>query len=363
MASEAQVEYANWWSKVFCNDAFDRQFFIPVPPPAGVRLALEAVERVLYPPSRMAHLQVEKPVFIIGMPRSGTTMLYNLLCTHEQAAYITNCMNVYPRAMNTIDRLRQALRLNIRGERYLKDSVITDFGGPSELVTLWGRWTGRDGQEWDCEGHPVVPTEAMRAMAHEDLRRVLFAFGPQARRIFMKNPIIQTDLLPLQALFPDAHFVHIVRDGRMVANSLAKLYRLTHEQLDAIRHPLVKGIVPYPRLTKLKAWMEEFGPTSVETTARVYDETLKLVRRTAPQLTHFHELRYEDLLAAPEAETRRLFDFCDLPWPAADNARFAEALGQVGVIHHQNDYGDFARIEAIAEASMRDFGYLPQPVG
>lgn len=356
-APSDRVRYANWWSKVFCGDAFDRQFFIPVPPPALLRLALEAVEAWRYPASRLAHLKVERPVFIVGLPRSGTTMLYNLLCAHPEAAYINNSMNVYPRAMVTIDRLRVALRLNIQGERYLKDSVITDFGGPSELMSAWGRWTGRAAEDTNWEDHPLEVTEAMRAQAVEDFQRALFV-RPGSRVVIAKNPVLQTDLLAIQELFPDARFVHIVRDGRQAANSLAKLYRLNNSQLLKIQHPLLRSIVPYPRLSQLSAWMEAYGPDSLDTTARVWDQSLALVRRTRPALRHFHELRYEDLLAAPEAQTRELLDFCGLPWPGEGASAFHEQLQGVGVIHHRNDYGDFERIERIAGEGLRAHGYL-----
>ena len=357
------VEYANWWSRLLCHDAFDRQFFIPVPPPRAVTRGLEAIERVCFPARRLAGLRVEKPVFVVGLPRSGTTMLYNLLCSHEQAAYVTNSMNVYPSALIAIERLRVALKLDIRGERYLKDSVYTAFGGPSELMTLWGKWTGRRVEDLDWESHPVALTPAMRAQAHEDFARVLYAFGPQATRIISKNPVLQPELLTIQALFPDARFIHIVRDGRMVANSLVKLYRLNNQQLLKIRHPQLKTIVPYPKTRHLQGFMADHGPDTLACTSRVWADTLRLVDEVAPALDHFLEIRYEDLLAEPEAQTRRLFAFCDLPWPAADNRAFGQALAGVGTIHHENRYGDFDVVEAIAGEALARHGYGSMRLG
>lgn len=351
------VEYANWWSRLLCHDAFDRQFFIPVPPPLPVTLALETLERACFPARKLAGLVVEKPVFIVGLPRSGTTMLYNLLCAHERAAYVTNSMNVYPNALIAIERLRTALKLDIRGERYLKDSVYTTFGGPSELMTLWGKWTGRRVEDLDWETQPVALTEAMRAQAHVDFARVLYAFGPPARRIVSKNPVFQPELLTIQAIFPDARFIHIVRDGRMVANSLVKLYRLNNQQILKIRHPHLKSIVPYPKTRRLKGFLDTYGADTLECTSRVWADSLRLVEELAPRLNHFLEIRYEDLLADPEAHTRRLLEFCDLPWPAADNAAFQAALAGVGTIHHENRYGEFDVVERIAGDALARYGY------
>lgn len=358
---ENTVEYANWWSRVLCQEAWDRQFFIPVPPPSWSRRTLEAAERICFPAERIADRKVEKPVFIIGLPRSGTTMLYNLLCAHENAAYVTNCMNVYPTALNTIEWLRRALNLNIKGERYLHDSLDVEFGGPSELMTMWGKWTGRKVEDFDWESHPVEVTPAMIAQAHLDFRRVLAAF-PQATRIVSKNPVLQTELPAIQALFPDARFIHIVRDGRMVANSLVKLYRLNNQQLAKIHHPELSHIFPYPKTRRLKEYMDTYGPDSLECAARSWQDTVQLVRQTAPALDGFYEVRYEDLLASPREETEKLLAFCELPWPSESNQAFHAQFGTIGKIRHENRYGNFDVVERVAQDALRMYGYAaPSP--
>jgi hypothetical protein len=357
----ATVEYANWWSRVFFSEAFERQFVIPIAPPSWSRRTLEAVERVVFPQALMASRVVTKPIFIIGLPRSGTTMLFNLLAAHEQAAYVTNCMGSYPSALNTIDALRRKLNLNIRGERYLGDSLYTDFGGPAELMLMWGKWTGRTVQELDWESHPVVVTPAMEAAAQQDFKRVLHAFGPQARRMISKDPMCQPDLLTIQALFPDAKFVHIVRDGRMVANSLIKLHNLNNQQLKKIRHPLLESIVTYPRIAGLARYIDEYGVDSLECTARVWEDTIQLVRRTAPQLGSFYELRYEDLLAAPQQETAKLLEFCELPQPSEQNVNYCREFAGIGKIQHENRYGGFEVVERVAAKTMAQYGYLNGP--
>jgi|SRR5215218_10657530 len=36
------------------------------------------------------------PLFLVGVPRSGTTLLYKLLCLHPDVAYISNWMRIAP---------------------------------------------------------------------------------------------------------------------------------------------------------------------------------------------------------------------------------------------------------------------------
>jgi hypothetical protein len=45
------------------------------------------------------------PVFIIGAPRSGSTLLYQLLVKHSRIAYISNLMSLIPAHMINLARL------------------------------------------------------------------------------------------------------------------------------------------------------------------------------------------------------------------------------------------------------------------
>ncbi|MBV9253816.1 MAG: sulfotransferase, partial [Actinobacteria bacterium] len=39
---------------------------------------------------------MEQPLFLVGAPRSGTSLLYKALCLHPDAAYISNWVNRFP---------------------------------------------------------------------------------------------------------------------------------------------------------------------------------------------------------------------------------------------------------------------------
>src|SRR4051794_7280687 len=124
-SAQPKVEYANWWSKALFAKSFDNQFTIPVPPGKGLIGSLKLLERTLLK-ADVSALKIDRPVFIVGLPRSGTSMLYNVLCAHERAAYVTNSMNSFPEAIIGIEWIRKKLHFNIRGERFLQDSVDTD---------------------------------------------------------------------------------------------------------------------------------------------------------------------------------------------------------------------------------------------
>src|SRR5579885_1085122 len=96
------AEYANWWSKLLFKKAFEQQFVIPVPPPWIMRAGLKLLENTVFRRD-LSRIKIDRPIFIVGLPRSGTSILYDLLCAHEQAAYVTNCINAFPEAPIAIE--------------------------------------------------------------------------------------------------------------------------------------------------------------------------------------------------------------------------------------------------------------------
>jgi hypothetical protein len=122
--------------------------------------------------------------------------------------------------------------------------------------------------------------------------------------------------------FPEARFVHVLRDGRDVACSLR-----THP-----RHKVVDG-----RLVPLDTWKPIAG------CARRWRDDIEGSRRFWGD-PRFHTLRYEDLVLNPRPVLARLMDFLGEDWdeamlahasadsPFRDATRFAqnpEALGAV----------------------------------
>jgi hypothetical protein len=75
-------------------------------------------------------------VLIVGPPRSGTTILYQLLASLTEASYVSNAMNLFPRSIVT---LRRSFALDQR--RYTgsksKYGETAGWAGPSEGGRFW----------------------------------------------------------------------------------------------------------------------------------------------------------------------------------------------------------------------------------
>jgi hypothetical protein len=219
-------------------------------------------------------------VFIVGCPRSGTTLLRRLVDTHphiaiiHQSRFIPNFFEkrrgLTPEGLVTtklVDRLLEARGVkNLETSREMLESLV-DAGEPvsySTFVTgvfdLYGKVQGK-------------------------------------RLVGDKTPAYVRRIPTLHALWPDAKFVHIIRDGRDVCMSAINWRKADHA------------------LGRFSTW----GEDQVSTAAVWWEWHVRLGREDggslAPQL--YHEVRYEALVSMPEETCAALCDFLDLPYDDA----------------------------------------------
>lgn len=199
------------------------------------------------------------PFFIVGSARSGTTLLRVILNAHSEVAvppesrFVTELWNgsdeVDPE--DFIERL--ASHRQFQGWSLDPDLVRRELGGGDHITYA----------------RAVEGTYFAYMRAHGKTR-----WGDKTPRYVLKLPF-------LARLFPDARFVHLIRDGRNVALSYAK--------------------VP-------------FGPKTAPKAAAVWSERIMTGVRDGRPLgpERYLELRYEDLVEDPERRTRELCDFLSL---------------------------------------------------
>jgi hypothetical protein len=112
-----------------------------------------------------------------------------------------------------------------------------------------------------------------------------------------KTPAYVRRIPTLHALWPDAKFVHIIRDGRDVCMSAINWRKADHA------------------LGRFSTW----GEDQVSTAAVWWEWHVRLGREDggslAPQL--YHEVRYEELVSGPANTCEKLCDFLDLPYDDA----------------------------------------------
>lgn len=360
---DSRTEYSNWLARLMLSRMWERQHNVAMDPPRHITAAAGLLSKTLLPSKIDRSAPIKAPIFILGTPRCGSTLLQDLMSRHERIGYINYSMDLVqdPELFYAVHWLREHFGVDVRGERYLQDSIMVHGGAPAEAMRFWGVALKLDPHAltWpQRRAGDFTPAEIQHVQ--DTIRHVLYCFRAQGRdRFLTKCPALLTEPLLMQDIFPDAKFIHLVRDGRMVANSLIKLYELQVQQDIRVQHPVFKDdhFVPYPRVPGLEGWMKAYGPTDLRTTAHIWDSAIRFIDGVRPQLRNFHEIRYEDLVAEPEARLAEVLAFCELPPPAPDNRSLRERLAQVGKVSHVNRYSGFEQVEAIARDSLRRYGY------
>jgi hypothetical protein len=166
----------------------------------------------------------EAPVFLVGAPRSGTSLVYKTLCLHPGASYVSNWVRLFPSVPQLAVFNRAASRLPQLRRR------VWFAGGDNAYVygsrrPLWER-----AFPMPVEGEPLyaragVYEQANGAVSLDQLRRSFAAVRRAGGGGTLVNKRVANNRrIPLLLdAFPQARFVEIVRDGRAVALSLANV--------------------------------------------------------------------------------------------------------------------------------------------
>jgi hypothetical protein len=219
-------------------------------------------------------------LFIVGCPRSGTTLLGRMVDAHPEIAIIHE------------GRFVAAWFERRRG--LTPDGMVTP-----ELID-------------ELLGYP--PFENV-AVGRAELERLLRAGDQIAYSSFVssvfdlhgrahgkplvgdKTPHYVRSLPTLHSLWPAAKFVHLIRDGRDVSQSVLGWRKVTERGGSVAR-------------------FSAFREDRVATVACWWEWLVRLGREDGAAMgpASYHEIRYESLVTEPAAECERLCDFLGVPY-------------------------------------------------
>lgn len=221
-----------------------------------------------------------KKIFIVGMPRSGTTWIMWLLARHPGVVALQQSGLFLP--------------LRRMEEWWLKDHRFT---GPAQ-----GEEEGQ-GSKYSMLGSTSVlePDEIIshcREIGERVIERVAAA-SPGTVAVVEQTPEHIEFVSFIRSMFPDAYFLHVVRDPRAVYSSMR---------------------------TALHTWASPGGfPSGPVHIARAWETYVKLGRGIEDESGHHASVRYEDLMADPDAELKRLGEWLGLDVSAEDRSTAIEA--------------------------------------
>ena len=210
----------------------------------------------------MKETSTKTPFFIVGCPRSGTTLLQVLMDAHPDIS-IPPESHIFARFSEIFDNygdLRQDSNLRL----FVKD-ILND-----EQIKLWGL---------------EISVSAFCSQLHErSVRGVisllfeLYAEREGKTKWGDKTPQHAIYLKEIKRLFPEAKIIHLIRDGRDVAESLSRIL---------------------------------IGPKSIYGMAQRWRKYILSCQEFKNNINSddFLEVHYENLVKNPEKELSKIFDF------------------------------------------------------
>lgn len=263
---------------------------------------------------------MNKPIFIMGCPRSGTTIAMQVMAAHRELAWISNYLNRFPRhpGLSVMNRIYSLLWFGRRAYRHATQETgllprrLRRF--VPQPVEPWNFWCSHISKfQWE-RGGAVPPRSTTAAdITREEIddirstvRTVLVA---QGKRRFLSKYTDFPRMTHLSQAFPDARFVHILRDGRAVAASYHEEMRSGRFGTWNEREWWVRG---WPAEWR-REWQERFG-TPLTFAAFQWKFFVDEIVRDAKHVSseQYLEVRYKDMIASPFATFNRILDFCEL---------------------------------------------------
>ena len=248
------------------------------------RVALR-LRQAAHLPALLLGGKLERPILIIGAPRSGTSLLFSILRQSPELAH----------------------------------------------------WPGESHEVWEADYHPALRGWESNALDASDvrrdaaarIRRSLFLVAGR-KRLIDKAPRNTLRVPFIEVVLPDATYIFLRRDGRDNVNSLINAWRTPRYRTYRVPEPLkIPGVDPeWWKFVLYPGWRADAnGPLEV-VCARQWAVSNEYALRAKDDVPpeRWIDIRYEELIDDPVTQIGGVMGRLGLPYDAAVRRR-AEAAG------------------------------------
>lgn len=299
------------------------------------------------------------PIFIVGLPRSGSTLWSRVLAAHKELAFFPEMhyLSIWNRDFRTV--LRESGDLS--KEENVKKLVKTMFEGKPEAGLKQGKWfwmhlRGAQEKGLDKKIQKRIlnsPDKSLGSIFKIIIDESTATMGKKIAVV--KFPVYPFYIGKLFRWYPNCKVVHISRDPRSIAASKSN-------------DPGGIGI-----LKEKHPWLGKILP--------VFGRYFAVAQYIFDSYTHskysekdnYQLFLYENLVVNPKAVAQQLCSFCDLSF---DESMLSPKAGQASSITGKRASGfdstrsegwkavlsdkESAFITKLTRSSMKRFGYTPQ---
>jgi len=249
-------------------------------------------------------VQIIKPIFIVGVPRSGTTFFYRTLCMHPQLGWFSH-LDLHNWMTNERKKFVKNYYTKLKQQKKkipISEETVLVFGAkqrpiegttriPIEAATFWQSFLDYAGQNISEARQDKIKTVIHKAL------------GVQNKSRFVnKSLYLNMRLRELRQIFPDAKFINIVRDPRAVISSaMGRKHR--------------EGYFDFGVSNKNKPKLNDND--FIQQSSLAYKQITNAIYEFSVQEkdVNFLTIKYEDLYSHPKEIILNILQFCELEIP------------------------------------------------
>jgi hypothetical protein len=290
-------------------------------------------------------MELKDPIIIVGAGRTGTTVFHSMLSEHPQLAWLPGKIcAIFPERLELSRLFMKGLDYPVVGE-LLKRRIK-----PGESYKFW---------EHHCNGFSAPYRDLVAADVTAKTKKHIPPTMAQILTEKRNRLLLKVTGWPrigfLSEVFEDAKFVHVVRDGRAVANSMLAVHFWR-----GWKGPQDWGWGELSSAQK-EEW-DEHGQSFVVLAAiqwKILMDAMEKAKNTISS-KDFLEIRYEDLCSDPVGQFQKVTQFCELEWTVG----FERQLGKYQ-LRNTNDKFKYdltakqqSDLEEVLEDYLKRYGYL-----
>ncbi|MBW2733011.1 MAG: sulfotransferase [Deltaproteobacteria bacterium] len=292
----------------------------------------------------IAEEEVQSPLIILGLPRTGTSLLLKLLAQDPAHRYLSNweltVSQVPPNGDHAFesDPRRKLGRRLLKLQGYLAPqlSAIHEFclDGPEECTPLLMQTFATQALSgmFNVPAYSEWLDGVERGASYTHHKRILqtLQWTYPKQRWLLKAPLHMEAVDALLAVYPDANLVQMTRDPVKSIPSYASLC--------SVFRGICAGTVD----------AKELGSQVMSQMGRVLDSFIKA--RAQCDASRFHDIAYGDLVKDPLSMVRGIYQRFDLAFSAEAEASMKALLAKERGRSSQHHYGP------------EDFGLSPEGI-
>lgn len=238
----------------------------------------------------LKNIKIEKPIFFVGVPGGGLTIITRILRRHEDLVYISGNSDFFAGddEMCNESYVPDKLARWAKGNVY-KNEWDSFFG--YERGWLTGTKRFKDKYYCDENDYNSYLEYRLRYIIKKKIKN--YAKDVKRARFVDKSQIFSLKIKLIKEIFPDAKIILVLRNPSAICSRVAGNDYLKNKHTKKLKN------LPYEKRLSLAC--------------ESWKNTIRIALNDLSEINDGYILRIEDFLRNPKEELENLMSFCELP--------------------------------------------------